>query len=242
MAGCIEADQPFYAFQTLPGQDLQPTAGGIERMAGQYVDELKALRPEAPYLIGGYCFGALVALEMARILTRRGDKVAFLALIDSYAPSGPRPSSQGAIQGSWYGLLDRARRVRPLMAYLSHLPPGPRKQHLLGLVRSQLDEWRSLAGQNRSLRAGSYSLPGREDDEDWQFQPDSYMGPAVLFRPTREPFGFKKDPAMGWNRFIAGGLEIEHVRGYHRSLIFRPCHKLLAERLNYHLRKCQQAG
>jgi hypothetical protein len=47
---------------------------------------------------------------------------------------------------------------------------------------------------------------------------------------------------MGWSRFIAGGLEIENVRGYHRSLIFRPCHQMLAERLNYRLRRSQQAA
>lgn len=242
MAEFFDVDQPFYALQSPSGEDLQATAGGIERMAGRYADELKKLRPEAPYLIGGYCFGALVALEMARILARRGDKVAFLALIDSYAPGGPTPSAQGTVRGALYRSLDQARRVRPLLAYLSHLPPAQRRRHLVGLLRSLVDEWSSLASRSWSPGAGSYSLPGRENDKDWRYHPAPYEGPAVLFRPTREPVGFRRDPAMGWRSFIAGGLEIENVRGYHRSLIFSPWHQMLADRLNYHLRRCQQAS
>ncbi len=242
MAACMDEDQPFYAFQTLSAEDLHPTAGGIEEMAGHYVDAMKAVQPESPYLIGGYCFGALVAFEMARILRQRGEKVGFLALIDSYGPDGPTRSAHGTVQGALYRALDRARRVRPLLAYLSDLPPDQKRRHLLELLRSQVDEWRSLAGRSRSYHTGSYSLPGREDDGDWRYHPAPYADSAVLFRPTREPLGFGKDPAMGWGSFIAGGLEIENIRGYHRSLIFRPCHQVLAERLNYHLRKRQQTA
>jgi hypothetical protein len=42
---------------------------------------------------------------------------------------------------------------------------------------------------------------------------------------------------MGWSRLVTGGLDIENIRGYHRTLIFKPGNRLLAERLNGHLRK-----
>jgi acyl-CoA synthetase (AMP-forming)/AMP-acid ligase II/thioesterase domain-containing protein len=241
LAEKLDGDRPFHAFQAVSPEGLKPTPGGIEEMAGRYVGELKAFRAESPYLIGGYCFGALIALEMARILTRQGDKVPFLALIDSYAPGGPMPAAKGAVLAGLYRLADRVRRVRPLLAYVSHFPPDQRRQYLLGLLRSQLNEWRMLAGRKWEHRADAGSLPGRENDGDWQFHPAPYEGPAVLFRPTREPLGYLEDPAMGWRRFIAGGLEIESISGYHRTLIFRPCHRLLAERLNYHLRRYQQS-
>jgi acyl-CoA synthetase (AMP-forming)/AMP-acid ligase II/thioesterase domain-containing protein/acyl carrier protein len=240
LADKLDEDQPFYAFQGLSPGGLKPTPGGIEEMAGCYVNELRAFRAESPYLIGGYCFGALIALEMARILTRQGDKVPFLALIDSYAPGGPIPAAEGAVQAGLYRFADRVRRVRPLLAYVSHFPPDQRRQYLFGLVRSQMNEWRLLAGRKWARRADAGLLPGRENDGDWQFHPAPYEGPAVLFRPTREPHGYKKDPAMGWRSFIGGGLEIECISGYHRSLIFKPCHRLLAERLNYHLRRYQK--
>ena len=84
--------------------------------------------------------------------------------------------------------------------------------------------------------AKSYSIPGRGDDKAWQFSPAAYEGAAVLFRPTREPLGFQKDPAMGWRRLVKGALEIETIPGYHRTLIFRPSNRLLAERLNSRLK------
>jgi len=49
-------------------------------MAADYLQEIRSIQPEGPYLIGGYCFGALVAFEMAQRLLARGDKVALLAL------------------------------------------------------------------------------------------------------------------------------------------------------------------
>ena len=103
----------------------------------------------------------------------------------------------------------------------------------------QMREWRSVIG---GADANSYSIPGRGDDKAWQFSPGPYEGMAVLFRPTREPLRFQRDPAMGWHRFIKGGLEIENIPEYHRTLIFRPSNRLLAERLNFRLKRSQQTA
>lgn len=237
LADHFDEEQPFHAFQALSEEALRPTAGGIERMAGTYVNAMKAAWPQGPYLIGGYCFGALVAFEMARILFLRQENVALLALIDSYAPGGPAPSFPGLVPRLLFPFFDRAFRIRPLLAYISHFSQEQKKQYLLNLIRTQMREWRSSVSR---VGTGSYSLPGRNNDGEWQFLPGSYAGSAVLFRPTREPLGFQRDPSMGWSRFVQGRLDIESIRGYHRALIFKPCNRLLAERLNWHLKRCQQ--
>ena len=74
-------------------------------MAAAYVHALRAAWPRGPYSIGGYCFGALVAFEMARILSRQKESVSMLALIDSYAPGGPEPSSLGVSPGCFFRFL-----------------------------------------------------------------------------------------------------------------------------------------
>jgi hypothetical protein len=132
----------------------------------------------------------------------------------------------------WFSLFDQALRIRPLITYISHFPEDQKKKYLLDLIRRQLSEWRSLTRG----AAVPYSLPGREKDDDWQYHPDSYPGSAVLFRPTAEPLGFQRDPSMGWSRFVKGRLDIEAIKGYHRTLIFNPRRRLLAEKLNLHLR------
>lgn len=56
----------------------------IEDMAQFYVGEIRRIQPEGPYLLAGFSFGGLVALEMARQLREQGGAVNFLALLDSF--------------------------------------------------------------------------------------------------------------------------------------------------------------
>jgi oxalate---CoA ligase len=227
LARYLEADQPLYAFQDVPGEAERPAPGGIERMAARYVAAMRALRPEGPYLIGGYCFGALVAFEMARLLDLQGTRPARLVLMDGYAPGFPRPLSCGRLAGPVYAFIDRARRVRPLLAYVSHLPRERKRTHLLGLAKTLMP----------GPLAASSSLPGRENDAEWGYAPKPYQGAAVLLKPTREPLGFGREAAMGWDRFIDGGFVVDAVPGYHRSLIFEPRLRSLAGRLDSILRR-----
>jgi thioesterase domain-containing protein len=46
--------------------------------------------PQGPYMLGGHCNGALVALEMARQLMYEGDEVPTVVLIDAKAPWRPK--------------------------------------------------------------------------------------------------------------------------------------------------------
>ncbi len=236
LAKYFDEDQPFCALQVLSEEDLRPAAGGIERLALRYIGTIKTFRPDGPYLLGGYCFGALVAFEMARILAQRKEPVSFLALIDSYAPGCPAPSTSGRLRGKLYAFLDQVRRVRPMLGYISHLPPKQRTLYLRRLLRRESDELRSMVHGAKTLSPEPYSLPGRESDRDWRYRPAPYPGPAVLFRPTAEPLGFEKSPAMGWDGLINGPLEIEPVNGYHRSLIFKPHNRSLATTLSRRLR------
>ncbi len=74
--------RPVYGLQArgLAGGEL-PLAS-VQEMATAYLESLLAVQPAGPYLLGGWSFGALVALEMARQLETRGETVALLALVD----------------------------------------------------------------------------------------------------------------------------------------------------------------
>ena len=231
LAKRLEDDRPFYAFQAPSGEALRPAPGGIERMAGRYIEAMHALRPEGPYLIGGYCFGALVAFEMARKLAAEGVAVGLLALMDGYAPGFPIPASRSRARGAVFAFIDRVRRIVPLLEYLSHMPPGRKKEYMARLFKAPIGDYRS----------GVPTLPGRENDAAWRFDPTPYPGSAILIRPGREPWGFRREPAMGWEKFVSGGLVVETVGGYHRSLIFRPHDRALAAALDHHLRRAGPA-
>ncbi|PRX27140.1 thioesterase domain-containing protein [Orenia metallireducens] len=59
---------------------------GLKEVAAEYVKELKKIRPEGPYLIGGYSFGGNAAYEMALQLEKAGDEVFDIFMMDSLAP------------------------------------------------------------------------------------------------------------------------------------------------------------
>ena len=80
----LGAEQPFYALQAR-GREGVPAHDTVVGMACEYVEEI--LRVHAgPYCIAGFCFGALVAYEMAQQLLAHGKQVGFLGLFINYAP------------------------------------------------------------------------------------------------------------------------------------------------------------
>ena len=60
---------------------------GIRNIAAKYIEILKRHQPEGPYLLGGWCYGGVVAHEMACQLERAGEEVRCLFMLDSHALS-----------------------------------------------------------------------------------------------------------------------------------------------------------
>ncbi len=58
---------------------------GIRAIAAKYIEIIKKYQPEGPYILGGWCYGGVVAHEMACQLEERGEKVEHLILLDAHA-------------------------------------------------------------------------------------------------------------------------------------------------------------
>ncbi len=80
----LAPDLPVYGLRA-PGADRErvPLAT-IEELATHYIEEVRRIQPQGPYLIGGYCFAAVVAYEMARQLRTSGEELAMVVLIDAH--------------------------------------------------------------------------------------------------------------------------------------------------------------
>ncbi len=78
-------DQPFYVLP--PNEISKDSLPNVEEIAIHHLRDLRAHRPRGPYLLGGFCVGALVAYEMACRLRAAGEEVPFVALIDPQLPS-----------------------------------------------------------------------------------------------------------------------------------------------------------
>jgi len=87
LARLLGVQRPVYVIspQGVAGSRLCAT---VEEMAGEYVTLLKRIRPQGPYLVGGFCSGGLVAFELARVLQAQGERVAEVLLVDAPGANG----------------------------------------------------------------------------------------------------------------------------------------------------------
>jgi amino acid adenylation domain-containing protein len=124
LARRLGEDQPVYAFQAVGLYGDAAPLGSVEDMAAHYIAEMRTVHPEGPYRIGGYCFGALVAYEIARQLTAEGQPPTVLITFNGPSPSYLRrwPDDDGRsrlAQGNGQAGVSGPTRVRqPLVKRL----------------------------------------------------------------------------------------------------------------------------
>ena len=73
MAHYLGKDQPFYVFEPYKIDGLSiAQLPGLEKMAADYLETIRRIQPEGPYLMGGFCGGGLIAFEIAHQLQAMG--------------------------------------------------------------------------------------------------------------------------------------------------------------------------
>ena len=109
LARRLGSDQPFYGLQARGLYGGVAPLRTVEQMAIHYLDELRTVQPHGPYKLAGYCFGSIVAFDMAQRLVQAGETVELLA-----AFNGPSPT--------W---LHKYRSISRQPSRLARRPPSP---------------------------------------------------------------------------------------------------------------------
>jgi thioesterase domain-containing protein/acyl carrier protein len=200
---------------------------GFVEVASRYVRHLVAVQPDGDYHLGGYSFGGRLAFEMARQLAAAGRRVAFLGLIDTYAPGFPRAlpplrrlwshvraaTHPDRVQRGAY-FRDRLLRVGERVKGLTtRLPVTPWSDRVLvpDYIRADYHYHRWL-----SLR----------------YVPAAYTGRLTLFKASTAPDWVGadfSDPCLGWGPLA--DVEVRPVPGDHLNLLNEPHVKALAASL-----------
>ncbi|MDI1431903.1 type I polyketide synthase [Polyangium sorediatum] len=208
-------DQPFFGLQAR-GVDLdEPPIDRIEEMAALYVQAVRSVKPRGPYKIGGYSFGAYVAYEMAQQLTKEGEEVERLVLIDIPAAVAGREGSLLELLAVWLGYTDdpmfsslgpdeQARHIARAVATSAMLPDDVSESNRLQAV---------VAAHNAALR--TYRL------KPWS-------GRITLIRSRGTVAGGLAQSleglgqAYGWDALSPYPVDIHDTTGTHFNLIFEP--------------------
>ncbi|HSF39107.1 MAG TPA: non-ribosomal peptide synthase/polyketide synthase [Thermoanaerobaculia bacterium] len=236
----IGPDRPFYGLQSLglSGQEPQET---IEEMAATYLEEILAVEPEGPYLLGGFSLGGAVAYELAQRLRERGKEVSLLALIDTPAPGrlpGEEPPPQE--EDADFALQQIVAELEPAAgealaaeaAKLSGLSPDERLQGVLAIAQAAGYLPSDLGAEQIRRLIRVYQI---NNASWWRYRPAPYPGRALLLRATEGPIA--EDPALDWHGLLTGDWETVDVSGTHRSLMAEPAVHDVAGLLRDRLRR-----
>ena len=212
----IRSPHPIYGMQARGTDGLDEPFERIEDMAKFHLDAVRELQPDGPYLLVGYSLGGLVTLEMARRLAEIGEKVALLALLETY------PHTRYVPLGEHVRLVARlarhhasAMRQLPLPQALSYLlRPSKRLSHFSrdgsGSVhkRAPIGVWFTPAMQR--VRDSAYLALKA-------YRPRYYDG-ELKFVGAQTSSEFPDDPVAVWGD-LAERFEVETVPGDHLGII-----------------------
>ena len=231
-------DQPFYGLEPegLDGRRVRRTT--VEKMAEHYLTEIRRVQRQGPYFLGGYCFGGLVAFEMARQLEQQGDRAAHVAMFSAplrfHRLVAHRTSKSGTANVPRPG-----NRITRLLA-----APG---DALRWRWNSWMRNWRSRIHMTACRMFLGFGIPIPQalrtmyvvrmiHSTEAHYAPKPYSGVLTLFRGRGL---YEDDPNMGWDGLAASIANHEIGDGASRSrrdIMNEPLVAMLAQELDACLR------
>jgi aspartate racemase len=215
LAKHLGPDQPFYG---LEARGLYGNVAPLERledMAAAYLQDIRAVQPTGPYVLGGQCIGGLIALEMAQQLRAQGDSADLVVVIDTRAMPDSDLEDEllaSLLDEEWpeekpgRSKAERRSKKKRRSAYLK------RRAQELGSTYDRL---------KTTLRACEKAR--------WRYTPTLYPGRIVLFRG--EPETPVPANELRWAQLAGGGFERYVVPGNHRTLLREPNVQIVATQL-----------
>jgi acetoacetyl-CoA synthetase len=215
LAKHIHTDHPIYGIQAKGIDGREEPFDRIEDMAHFYLAALNELQPQGPYILIGYSFGGLVALEMAQRLSEDGRKIGLLALIDAY----PYPRYMSARQRLRLGLQRSRSRVskirqQPFRESVSYLLDGVKRR--LGIAEAPPPD-ALIEGSCLSLAQTTLQVKAKAYLALASYRPRPYGGKIKFVKSEGDTF-FPGDPVPVWTD-LAPDFEVETVPGNHLDMV-----------------------
>ncbi|MGB3191586.1 MAG: thioesterase domain-containing protein, partial [Limnoraphis sp.] len=251
-------DQPFYALQAVGLDGESEPLTRIEDMAAHYIEAIKSVQPQGPYLLGGHSFGATVAFETAQQLQKQGHEVALLAVFDMPAPDVVNTGNLADVDWDGAKMLARTANIFERMfgkdieisyevlqrftleeqlKYVSEqfqradiFPPGVGTKQLRGLIRvNQINQQIHYVPQEvYPTRITLFRASEKV--------PQEIVASEEIYRLL---YDNEIDPLLGWEQFSPGEVELYTVPGDHLTMMAGSHVQVLAAKLKACLEKAQ---
>jgi thioesterase domain-containing protein/aryl carrier-like protein len=216
LARRLRSARPVYAFQSRGIDGEQPPSERIEEMASDYIDALRQVQPQGPYLLGGWSLGGIIAYEMAQQIHRAGESVELLVFFDAghlYAFAVMLTFFKKDTQDMW------SRLASPEDDQIAFFREHTKEAQL---IPQQADSemarriYRVVVANMRAL---------------FNYHSQPYPGKVTLFRAQEKYIETPHDPEQEWRR-LAREVEVIPSPGNHLTLVHEPHVDTLAQRLD----------
>ena len=216
-------NQPCFGFQSLGLKEKDKAHTRVEEMAAYYVQQMVSFQPEGPYYLVGWCYGGIVAAEMAIQLRKMQRRVAMLILIET-----PFPRSDFGQMRYYAGRLLGLFKMGPrqwLLYARNNL------KYRLKVKKGEIDSLFSLHLSHGPLanRDHVYRLNTQAEKQYRMHTPPGC--PIRLFNGTDLEEGFIPDPQNAWAR-TSKDVKSFLVPGNHLTILKEPNVGILAKEMN----------
>jgi thioesterase domain-containing protein len=232
--GYFGVEQSVYGLQARGMDGIEEPDQDVETMANRYIKAIRTVQPHGPYQLGGYCYGGVIAFEMARQLEANGEKTNLLAIFEGYAP----------LRGDKRVSIWRSPRL--MLNFIHNMPYWffdywslGRDQMWHRLRRKIQVYWKKiqiiLGGSvtwgvtdvldhnfHRDVPARKIQLMQAHIRAMSNYNPGIYTGPITLFRIRSQSLSRVPDPTLGWTKLAVGGVVVKRIAGSHHNILEQP--------------------
>jgi thioesterase domain-containing protein len=229
-------DQPMYLMQPVGIDGVTEPLDTVPAMAERYVSELRDVQPSGPYQLIGFCFGGVVALEMAGILEAAGEEVSLVAVIDGGLPVAPGQARSALSRAvGVYRRRGAKGALRTAQARVDRTRADKARAEKTRVVKKRRTvAWDGSFGVEDAAKATVYDRIGEACHRAFTtFLPRPVSAPIVLIRSSWDQGGEGRDWHVGWGQYTST-FAATVVDGQHKGLFDMPAVEKLAEIIRTH--------
>jgi amino acid adenylation domain-containing protein len=232
LAGYLGKEQPVYGIQSQGLDGLEKFNPEFEYVARFYKEEIRKIQPQGPYLLGGYCLGGTIALEIACQLKEENQEVAMLAMFESYNLNCGKDILKHSyeavrkIQNMYFHILNYLNinaDERPLFLknklQTAAFRWKARVNHLLGTI---------MFNPARKQKYPHLIVKKLNDEAEEKYVPKKYPGEICLYKPDKDFIGMT-DYFYGWGQ--VADVKVFTLPINPKGMLVEPYVKILASSL-----------
>lgn len=192
-----------------PDDPEEMTAQTLTELADDYIAHLRTVQPEGPYHLIGWSLGGILAHRLATRLQERGERVAFLGILDAFPTGQERNADVGEGSELWANYLGANHPA------ITEATDGLDDERAMEILREHGDPLGNVAPETIAAMTSGFFTLARLIREA---PVETFDGELLLFTATRDVPNSTPGPDS-WRRFVTGDVHVTEVASRHSDML-----------------------